>query len=232
MQFKCKGAKVVWHKVESISNRAKVAKRITIVLDMQGMLLFHFGTGKTTSSTVHTSFSMQRKCLELENCTKLCAIFFSPVFILFGTWTFYFSCRTLWVLSTYLRCKSFAICYWSALMTSYSAASWVMRLMKLFKVLDRRSKEKTRAAGRRQLRALRPILWNYLSSTAFMPLLSCSMVSGLAPVGIWATSATGSVWLHPGLVGTCTEADSQSLASGIWLYSGAHLLASVEGKKR
>ena len=53
---------------------------------------------------------------------------FSPVFILFGTWTFYFSCRTLWVLSTYLRCKSFAICYWSALMTSYSAASWVMRL--------------------------------------------------------------------------------------------------------
>ena len=157
---------------------------------------------------------------------------FSPVFILFGAWTFYFSCRTLWVLSTYLRCKSFAICYWSALMTSYSAASWVMRLMKLFKVLDRRSKEKTRSAGWWQLRALRPILWNYLSSIAIMPFLSWSMVSGLAPVGIWASSATDSIWFHPGLVGACTEADSQSLASGFWLSSGAHLLASVKGKKR
>jgi hypothetical protein len=121
-----KGAKVVCHKVESISNRAKVAKRITIVLDMQGMLLFHFGTGKTTSSTVHTSFSMQRKSLELEHCTNLCAIFF-PAFILFGAWSFCFSCRStlsaLYVFKVQKICILLLICTDENTAASYSAAS-------------------------------------------------------------------------------------------------------------
>lgn len=80
----------------SVSCEKEVAKRITIVLDMQCMLLFHFGPGKTASRAVHTSFSMQRKYLEFEHCTKLCAIFFC-VFILLGVLSFCLAVEALFV---------------------------------------------------------------------------------------------------------------------------------------